>query len=105
MQFVLPFTKSRSQSGNLPNINNEKEMIEKNYSSADDNEEDSGPTDSRKQTPTDLTQSDFSHIVFINTVFFEKILKKKGNLQRMKWRMLSLLTFRKEKNDNLKIRI
>ena len=53
MQFVLPFTKSRPQSGNLPTEANEDEMVETDQGSIiDDDENDStapGPEEPREE--------------------------------------------------------
>lgn len=60
MQFILPFTKSRSQSGNLPH-STEDEMFENNYSSVDEDEENSRPADPEEHTPGHHPQADLDH--------------------------------------------
>lgn len=51
MQFLLPFTKSRLQSGNLPIENNEDEMFDTDQASIDDDENDSRATGFEQHAP------------------------------------------------------
>lgn len=65
MQFVLPFTKSRPQSGNLPIENDEEETFETDQINIDDDENDSRATGVEEHPPdhhpkTDLLDTNFS---------------------------------------------
>lgn len=58
MQFVLPFTKSRPQSGNLPLENNEDEVYETDQCSIDDDEDDIIATGQKENLPDPHPQAD-----------------------------------------------
>ena len=60
MQFVLPFTKSRPQSGNLPHTI-EDDIFENDCPTGDEDEEDSRPADPETQTPDHPSQADLDH--------------------------------------------
>ncbi|KAG5896037.1 hypothetical protein JTB14_011032 [Gonioctena quinquepunctata] len=55
-EFVLPFAKSRYQSGNSPSKNND--MVETDHSSIDDDENDSRADGREANTPDDHPETD-----------------------------------------------